>query len=260
MSAVYRKKRLDYPKIIFMDLEGTLLKKAIHLDNGKVAPSAWTLLAERLGPDALRQEEETKDRWLNNGYKSYVEWMQDTIRIHKEHGLTATLFDEVMNSVEETLGIKEAVSTFHDWGAITAIISGGFKALADRIQRSLKIAHALSGCEYFFDQETGLLDHWNLLPTDYEGKVDFMRLLMREHRVRKEGCVFIGDAQNDVWMAKEVGLSIAFNAHPDLQRVCTYKINQPPGQEDFQAVVDCIVSHVTDVARRPFKRQKSIGE
>ena len=53
-----------YPKIVFMDLEGTLLQKAIHLDDGRVAPSAWTLLAERLGPDALREEEATKDRWL----------------------------------------------------------------------------------------------------------------------------------------------------------------------------------------------------
>lgn len=250
------KRRLDYPKIIFMDLEGTLLKKAIHLDNGKVAPSAWTLLAERLGPDALRQEEETKDRWLRNGYKSYVEWMQDTIRIHKEHSLTFTLFHEVMNSVEEMLGIREAVSMFRDWGAVTAIISGGFKALADRIQQSLKIDHALSGCEYFFDPETGLLEHWNLLPTDYEGKVDFMRLIMKEHRVRAKECVFVGDAQNDVWMAKEVGLSIAFNAHLDLQAVCTYVINQPPGREDFRAVPDCIDSHITGVARRTLNRHK----
>ena len=146
-------------------------------------------------------------------------------------------------------GISEAVSTFRDWGATTAIISGGFKALADRIQRSLKIDHALSGCEYFFDPETDLLEHWNLLPTAYEGKVDFMRLIMKEHGVRVDECVFIGDAQNDVWMAKEAGLSIAFNAHSDLQEVCTYAINQPPGQEDFQAVVDCIDSHVTSVTQ-----------
>ena len=242
-----------------MDLEGTLLKKAIHLDNGKVAPSTWTLLAERLGLEALRQEEETKDRWLGNGYKSYVEWMRDTIRIHKEHGLTAALFNEVMSSVEEMPGIREAISTFRSWGSVTAIITGGFKALADRIQQSLKIDHALSGCEYFFDLETGLLDHWNLLPTDYEGKVDFMRLLMREHRIQAEQSVFIGDAQNDVWMAKEVGISIAFNAHPALQRVCTYVINQPFGREDFQTVVDCIESHVMNTPKRILDQEKSQG-
>jgi phosphoserine phosphatase len=81
-----------YPKLIFMDLEGTLLQKTIHLDNGKVAPSAWTLLAERLGADALREEEATKDRWLRGDYRSYVEWMQDTIRVHQQYGLTREIF------------------------------------------------------------------------------------------------------------------------------------------------------------------------
>ncbi len=227
-----------------MDLEGTLLRKAIHLDNGKVPPSAWTLLAEHLGPDALRDEEETKDRWLKGDYKSYIEWMQDTIRIHQRYGLTADTFAQVMDTVEEIPGAREAVSLFHQHGAVTAIISGGFKALADRIQRNLKIEHALTGCEYFFNPNTGLLEHWNLLPTDYEVKVDFMRLLMKEYKVRKEECVFVGDGQNDVWMAKEVGLSIAFNAHPDLERVCTYVIDQPPGHEDFRAVGSCIDCHI----------------
>ena len=246
-------RNITYPKIIFMDLEGTLLRKATHLDNGKVPPSAWTLLAERLGPDALREEEETKDRWLRGGYRSYIEWMQDTIRIHKRYGLTADAFAQVMDTVEEMPGVREAVPLFHQRGAVTAIISGGFKALADRIQRNLKIEHAMTGCEYFFNPDTGLLEHWNLLPTDYEAKVDFMRLLMKEYKVCKEECVFIGDGQNDIWMAKEVGLSIAFNAHPDLKRVCTYFIDQPSGQEDFRAVATYIDSHVSSQSSRKSK-------
>lgn len=229
-----------YPKIVFMDLEGTLLKKTIYLDNGKVAPSAWTLLAERLGPEVLLKEEETKDHWLTNGYRSYIEWMRDTIRIHKEHGLTLSVFNEVMNSVEEMPGVEEAITRFRKNGAVTAIISGGFKALSDRLQKPLKIDHALAGCEYFFSSETGLLEHWNLLPTDYEGKVDFMKLIMRDYKVSNDRCVFVGDGPNDVSMAKEVGVSIAFNAHPDLKEVCTYIIDQIPGEEDFEAVADCI--------------------
>lgn len=49
-----------HPKIIFLDMEGTLLKKEYRLDDGLVAPSAWTLLAERLGRDCLRDEQDTK--------------------------------------------------------------------------------------------------------------------------------------------------------------------------------------------------------
>lgn len=228
------------PRLIVMDLEGTLLRKAIHLDDGKVAPSAWTLLAERLGPDALREEQETKDRWKNRLYRNYVHWMEDTIRIHQKYGLTADIFEEVMASVEEMPGARGAVRVFHEWGAITAIVSGGFKALADRVQRSLKIRHALAGCEYFFDRWTGRLQSWNVLPTDYDGKVAFLRMLMREYRLGRKHCVFIGDAQNDVPVARRVGLSIAFNAQQELQMMCTHAINQAEGQEDFTAVVACI--------------------
>ncbi len=167
-----------YPKMIFMDLEGTLLQKAIHLDDGRVAPSAWTLLAERLGPRALEEEQATKDLWLKGGYRSYIIWMQDTIKIHQKYGLTAQVFEEVINSVQEMPGARKAVSRFHKRGVITAVISGGFKALTDRVQRDFKIHHGLSGCEYFFSRQTGQLEHWNLLPSDYEGKVHFVRAIM----------------------------------------------------------------------------------
>lgn len=227
-----------YPELIFMDLEGTLLQKCIHLDNGRVAPSAWTLLAERLGPEALKEEQATKDRWLNGGYRGYIEWMQDTIEIHQKYGLTIEVFEEVINSVQEMPGARKAVLRFHKLGAITAIVSGGFKALADRVQRSFKIHHSLSGCEYFFNPKTGQLEHWNLLPSDYEGKIHFVKAIMAEYGISKEGCAFIGDAKNDVLVAREVGLSIAFNAQPELEQVCTHVINQEPGKESFEEAGD----------------------
>lgn len=227
---------MRYPKLIFMDLEGTLLQKTIHLDDRRVAPSAWTLLAEQLGPAALREEQITKDRWLNREYRSYTEWMQDTIRIHQKYGLTLQVFEEVMNSVQEMPGARNAVQRFHERGAITAIVSGGFKALADRIQRNFKIHHALSGCEYFFNPDTGYLEYWNLLPSDYEGKVHFVKAIISEYGISKEECAFIGDAQNDVLVAQEVGVSVAFNAQPELRKVCTHSINQALGNEDFGEV------------------------
>lgn len=225
-----------YPKLIFMDLEGTLLQKVVHLDDGRVAPSAWTLLAEQLGPGALREEEATKDRWLKGGYRSYIDWMQDTIKIHKKYGLTLQVFEEVMNSVQEMPGARDAVRRFHERGAVTAIVSGGFKALTDRVQRNFKICHALSGCEYFFDPDTGQLEHWNLLPSDYEGKIHFVKAVMSEYGIPQEECAFVGDAQNDVLVAQEVGLSVAFNAQPALRQVCTYAIDQAPGNENFEEV------------------------
>lgn len=232
-----------YPTIVFLDLEGTIFLKERRLDNGKVAPSAWTVLAERLGKECLREEEETKDCWLRGEYPGYVEWMRDTIRIHQKYGLTRKVFEEVVNGVEFTPGVHEAVSELKNCGVITAIVSGGLKALADRAQRELKVDHALSGCEYFFNHMTGVIEHFNLLPSDEQGKVGFVRLIAKEHGIDLRDCAFVGDGKNDVNLAKSVGFSLAFNAQPELQAVVSRAINQAEGEEDFRAVTDAIRVH-----------------
>ena len=75
------------------------------------------------------------------------------------------------------------------------------------------------------------------MPADYGGKIDFMKLIMNEHGLKKDQCAFVGDGKNDITLAKAVGLSVAFNGDPKLQEVCTYAINQPKGKEDFRAIL-----------------------
>ena len=108
--------------------------------------------------------------------------------------------------------------------------------MADRAQKDLRIDHAFAACEYFWDGDGKLL-HWNLLPCDYEGKADFMKLIMKEHGLKPEQCAFVGDGKNDVHLAKAVGLSIAFNAAEELQKVSTFSVNQPKGKEDFREIL-----------------------
>jgi phosphoserine phosphatase len=223
-------------KFVFFDMEGTLYKKAIKFAKGNTAPSAWTLIAKHLGEKALEEEDATKDKWNDNKYAGYVEWMEDTISIHKKYGLNKEFFEKVMDSIEFHDGVKEVFDELNKRGVRTALISGGFKAGADRAQKELKIDHAFSACEYFWDSKGELL-HWNLLPCDYEGKVDFMKLIMKEHGLSPDECAFVGDGKNDVFLAKEVGTSVSFNGAEELMRVSTHSVNQPEGKEDFKEVL-----------------------
>lgn len=232
--------KISFPRIVFLDMEGTLLRKEYHLDDGMVAPSAWTLLAEKLGADCLAAENKTKIEWRANMYSGYMEWMRCTVEIHRRFGLTEELFRSVINSVPFMPNVEPALERIHSCGAITVLVTGGFKALADRVQRSLRIHHALAGCEYFFDPQTGTIDHVNLLPADEAGKVDFMRLMCREYGVAPSDCAFVGDGMNDVHLARVVGLSIAFNAQPQLRAVASACISQQNGAEDFMAVADLL--------------------
>ena len=161
-------------------MEGAIFKKVIKTSSGNTAPSAWTLIAQHLGEKAHEEENNTKDKWNTGKYAGYVEWMEDTIKIHKKYELTKQFFDKVMSSIQYHQGVKETFEKLRKKGYRTVLISGGFKAQADRAQKDLKIDHSFAACEYFWD-EKGRILHWNLLPSDYEGKVDFMKMTSTPH-------------------------------------------------------------------------------
>ena len=258
MEGPVRTVPVKYPKIIFMDLEGTLFLKEHKLVSSDVAPSVWTVLANRLGTECLREEMETWARWNSGDYPGYVEWMKDTIRIHKKYRLTRDVFQEVINGVKLTPGVRKAIAKFQKNGAITAIVSGGFKALADRAQLRLRIDHALSACEYCFDKKTGRIEHFNLLPSDERGKVDFVKLIAKEHDIDLRDCAFVGDGKNDVHLARAVGFSVAFNAQSELRKRATIMVDQPEGREDFLAVADVIDKHFSRCRRNISRKHAGV--
>jgi len=206
-------------------MEGTLYKKAIKSKNTIVAPSAWVAIANALGETASKMELETQQKWASGGYnQNYLEWMGDTIEIHKRFKLNQATFCQIIDDIDFTDGAHVLLENLKKNGIITSLVSGGFKYQADKAQRLLGIDHALSGCEYFWNEE-GYLEHYNLLPADYEGKVDFMRSIAREYGVSMESCAFVGDGDNDCGLAKAVGLSIAFNGSQNLKNIASISID-----------------------------------
>jgi phosphoserine phosphatase len=224
------------PKIWFFDMEGTILQKNYALDNGKVAPSAWTVLAKMLGEECYLEEEKTKDKWLNGEYNGYLDWMKDTVLIHKKYGLTESQLESLVYSSKFMEGSEELFKWLKERNVITVLITGGFKELADKVQRTLKIDHALSGCEYFFD-EHGNLEFYNLIPADNQGKLSFMNQVLFEHGLTKADSAFVGDGKNDIYLANEAGISIAFNAQKELNDISDYSITQNVGSENLLDII-----------------------
>ena len=101
--------------------------------------------------------------------------MKETVLIHKKYGLKQKFIKDLVDSSELHSGAHELVDFFREKGVITAIISGGIKALADKVQCELMIDHSFSGCEYFFNKYGDLI-FYNLLPSDNQGKVKFRKL------------------------------------------------------------------------------------
>lgn len=223
-------------KLIFFDMEGVIFDSGFVEKRPKVATSVWTILSTSLGEEARKAENISTNMWISGKFRSQLEWAEHVIEnIHRKHKLTKNRFYEIINNIPFMYGAEETFAELHKKGYVTAVISGGFKNQADRAAKGLGVKHIFAGTEYFFDDKTGELIGWNILPCDYEGKVDFMRLLMHEYRFNPKDCAFVGDGVNDVPLAKEVGLSIAFNGRKELQAVATHSINQK--KKDLRAIL-----------------------
>jgi phosphoserine phosphatase len=211
-------------KLLVLDLEGTLFKTNIQLPGTSITSTIWQGIADALGPEAVKEEVATHQRWLNKQYRSYVHWMEDTIAIHLRHGLTQQIFDKIICSAEYNDGVTETISNLDRIRFEPVIVSGGFRELARRAQHDIRIHHAFCACEYIFGED-GKLRSYNLLPCDFEGKIDFIRLMLREYRLGGSDWVFVGDGANDVHIAGEAPFSIGYNPHAELRKVVSKSID-----------------------------------
>jgi phosphoserine phosphatase len=214
-------------KLLFFDMEGTIFTKQhipLQYANSDHQQSLWARLMFELGAEAQGESLKTIVKWDAGIYSSYVGWCDESVRILQKYNLTRDLFEKTLNSIGYNPGVKETFGILHKQGIKTALISGGFIEQAWQAQQDLKITHAFAATELFWD-DNGFLMDWKNLPSDYEGKVDFMRLLMCEYGLHQDECGFIGDGKNDISIAQKVGLSFAYQAHPELQEVVTYQIS-----------------------------------
>ncbi len=72
-----------------------------------------------------------------------------------------------------------------------------------------------------FDKN-GRLNGGEPTPYDLEGKADGLKELARRHGIPLSSTLFVGDNDNDVWIAKAAGRAIAFNCKSDALREACY--------------------------------------
>lgn len=210
-------------KLLVLDVEGTLFGSGQRLPGTEIDSTIWQALARALGASAMGEEVASHGRWMRGEYRNYLEWMKDTIRIHQRHGLTEATFQSVIAGATYNPSVVDVLSSIDRRAFEPVLISGGFRELAARAQRDLGIIHAFAACEYIFDA-AGDLRAFNLLPCDFDGKIDFIGLMLREYQLPPDSWVFVGDGLNDVPIAKLAPVSIGYHPHPGLRDVVSHVI------------------------------------
>lgn len=210
-------------KLLVLDVEGTLFESGVSLPGTTLTSTVWQDVASLLGSQAIKEELETHRKWVEGDYRSYLDWMKATVEIHMRHGLTEEQFDRVILEARYNDGVLDFFAGLDRARFEPVLVSGGFRALALRAQRDFRINHAFTACDYIFADD-GALVGANLLPCDFEGKIDFIQLMLREYRLEPDAWVFVGDGANDRSIAEGAPLAIGINPHPLLREVVHHSV------------------------------------
>lgn len=224
MNANHARRTSDDVELLVFDVEGTLFDSEVHLPETDINSTIWQAIAEALGEEALREEVATHEKWESGGFNSYLDWMRETVDIHVRHGLEEETFKQLIQSASYNPGVREAMENIDRTQYELVLISGGFLELARRAQVDFGINHVFTACEYYFDDD-GQLVSYNLLPCDFEGKVNFVELMLHEYGIADDQWVYVGDSKNDVPIADRADFSVGYRPGPELGCVVDKQID-----------------------------------
>ncbi|MDH3659883.1 MAG: phosphoserine phosphatase SerB [Alphaproteobacteria bacterium] len=130
-------------------------------------------------------------------------------------GLPIGVIDEVYaERVRPMPGARILVQTMRRFGAVTALVSGGFVPFVERVADALgfetRVANRL---EIADGRLTG-----RVLPpiTGADTKLSTLRQLLCSHDLRPDEALAVGDGANDLPMITAAGLGVAFRPHAAL--------------------------------------------
>lgn len=222
-------------KLAVFDMEGTIFRNTYR---GKKFPSIWKVLCHQCGADAVAEDAAFTEKYLAGSYNGcYSAWVLDTLRVLKKYGLKRAEFEAVINEIEYYPGVKEVFRELRSKGVTIAIISGGLKALTDRVAIDFYVDHCFAAAEFYWNPD-GTIRHWNMHPTDFAHKRSILEILCRDLGVSGDECLFVGDGRNDRAVAGFCALSIGFNPHEELRKDVDIIIEQPEGNENLAVILE----------------------
>ena len=133
-------------------------------------------------------------------------------RVEKVQGLALSDLEEVFKRIKLTPGAEELILVLKKLGYRTALISGGFTFVAERLKAQLGIDYCHANTLEIAD---GKLTGKVIPPIiNAQRKADLLTQICQTENIPLDQAVAVGDGANDLLMLEKAGLGIAFNAKP----------------------------------------------
>lgn len=263
-------------KLLVCDVEGTIFKAEYKISGTDYSSTMWQPLARELDEynskhgidhtDTVEKERKSNEEWekgVDGKYNGiYMNWVEDTVRIHCDNGMNKCVFDEVLNKAEFQNGVREFFANLDTNKFIPVLISGGFQELMEKAQKELTdkngkpfIKHGFAACRYIWDESIddtpALMRAWNIQPSDFKDKYSYLKIILDQYKLSETSdWIFIGDGKNDADIASRAPISFAITPHPELAAVATYTI------DSFMEINDLLNS---DESERALSKKRGLS-
>lgn len=179
----------------------------LDVDSTLIVDEVIELIAEEMG--CLDEVADITNRAMR-GELDFTESLNERVALLK--GLDAARLEAVRDRVRLTPGARTFIRTLKRMGYCTAIVSGGFSVVTDRLAEELGLDYAKANeLEVVDGVLTGRVTGEVV---DRAAKAAFMAAIAAEEGIPLDQVVAVGDGANDLDMLNSAGLGIAFNAKP----------------------------------------------
>jgi len=183
----------------------------LDVDSTLIQDEVIDLLADAAGSRDLVSD--VTERAMN-GEIDFGESLQERVRTLA--GLPESVFAEVGGRIRPTNGVNELIVGVHAIGGVVGVVSGGFHELLDPLARQLDLDHWRANR---LEVDSGRLTGRVTGPIiDAEAKAIALREWAKQYSLGLSQTIAIGDGANDLRMMAVAGLSVAFNAKPQVRR------------------------------------------
>ncbi|MCZ6657792.1 MAG: phosphoserine phosphatase SerB [Gammaproteobacteria bacterium] len=138
-------------------------------------------------------------------------------------GMPVEILEDVAECVELNEGADRLIRALRHFGYRTAIISGGFQYVGERLQNRL-------GIDYVFANEL-VVENGRMTGevageiVDAERKAELLKNIADSEGMLLEQTIAIGDGANDLPMLSAAGLGVAYHAKPLVKQTANHSIS-----------------------------------
>ncbi len=188
-------------KLVVFDLDGTIID----------TDSAWRTLHEFFGMNEHPDRLEAKRKFLS-GEINYQEWADRDIELMKRSGANRENIKKALQSIKLIEGGMETIRTLREKGYRIGLVSGSLDVVIETLIPDYKRIFDHVYINHLYFDKNGNILKVKTTSFNFRSKTEGLRKICKEEGIETSECVFIGDHENDVEIAKLAGFSISFNS------------------------------------------------